>query len=581
MQKRYINWCFWFVAFCGLYWCLSSPRDHLSPPDSVSIELLSEIVARKCPPQGRLIIHIAKECSPVVSFGGVGNFLGELVEAQAASMEDTCIVVILPKYRFEETSRLTAKYAYMFKGRNVVGNLFHRYHAGITHIMIGAPSCYPNLWAGAREESAYDRPAGIQKDDRDLFFSFMSAEVVRLLKSRQLAESPSAVVHAHGATNVPVLMFLRFTQREQKIRLVYTVHDYNSEPKLKYAAHKIAEYVSFRGHTSNRCVHGRRHSFACALTGGTPRGTPDYLGRSSLGAEYFAACADDISTVSAGMIKHVMDISDGYAELLLKFRSEQRLWPISNWVTNALWTEARSLVPLGDTIAGKAEAKRKLFALFPEYGIGQDDLTLSEIACVIGWVGRFEHNKGLLLLPEILEAACESTCSLVIAGHVTSKQSKRALATQMKKMRAISQQKKCSFMLFADKKQQNMYAGIIRASQDIVIVPSISEAFGLVAAEALAYGTIPVVSEVGGLSEIVIPYDGLNNFVWTGFTFPLFDSAARTRLSLRITLSTAANAHLQSRTSGNLSALHERLIWSTPIRSSSAGGLQKYIRIYE
>lgn len=552
----------------------------MSPADSVSIEWLSAIVAQQCLHRGRLIIHIAKECSPVVSFGGVGQFLGELAEAQAKYMEDDCIVVIMPKYRFEEKSRLTAEYKYRFKGQNVVGNIFYRYRSGISHIMIGAPSCYPRLWLGMREETAYDRPNGMQKEDRDLFFGFIAAEVVRLLKSMQSEETPSAVVHAHGATNVPILGFLRTTQDEGKFILVYTVHDYNSEQNLKYTADKIAEYLSHRGHyTSHRCTPETLSLFACSLSGVKSREDPGCLGRIRLGPEYFASCADAISTVSAGMIKHVMEISDGYTELLLRYRSQQRLWPILNWVTESLWREARRLVPSGSTIEMKAEAKRRLFALFPEFGIGHLSLR-SEDACVIGWVGRFEPNKGALLLPDILEASCESRCVLVIAGHITSKHSRKMLETQKKKLHEISEKKDCPVMLIADKVQQDKYSGIIRASQDIVIVPSTSEAYGLVAAESLAFASIPVVSQVGGLPEIVSPYNGMNNFVWTGFTFPHFDSIALTRLSLRITLLTATEVLFQSRVSGNLSLLHDRLILSTPLRNSSAGGLQKYISLY-
>ena len=46
------------------------------------------------------------------------------------------------------------------------------------------------------------------------------------------------------------------------------------------------------------------------------------------------------------------------------------------------------------------------------------------------------------------------------------------------------------------------------AEHDVVLVPSLAEAFGLVAVEAIASGRWVVARNVGGLSEIII--DGVN-----------------------------------------------------------------------
>lgn len=57
------------------------------------------------------------------------------------------------------------------------------------------------------------------------------------------------------------------------------------------------------------------------------------------------------------------------------------------------------------------------------------------------------------------------------------------------------------------------------ASCDVVVVPSLSEAFGLTAAEALALGVPVVASKVGGLPEVVV--DGV-----TGLLVPPADASA-------------------------------------------------------
>jgi len=57
------------------------------------------------------------------------------------------------------------------------------------------------------------------------------------------------------------------------------------------------------------------------------------------------------------------------------------------------------------------------------------------------------------------------------------------------------------------------------AAADVAVVPSVYEPFGLVALEAAALGTPLVVSDTGGLAEIVTNGE-------SGLTFPALDAAA-------------------------------------------------------
>ncbi len=58
------------------------------------------------------VYHVSKECAPVVAFGGVGQVLGDLVNAQAGTLRDTSIIVILPKYAFLEPTSVIARISY-------------------------------------------------------------------------------------------------------------------------------------------------------------------------------------------------------------------------------------------------------------------------------------------------------------------------------------------------------------------------------------------------------------------------------------------------------------------------------------
>ena len=55
---------------------------------------------------------------------------------------------------------------------------------------------------------------------------------------------------------------------------------------------------------------------------------------------------------------------------------------------------------------------------------------------------------------------------------------------------------------------QEEYGPVLRAAADIVFVPSKTEAFGLVAAEGLAYGALVVTTGVGGLRDFLVGVKG-------------------------------------------------------------------------
>ena len=62
-------------------------------------------------------------------------------------------------------------------------------------------------------------------------------------------------------------------------------------------------------------------------------------------------------------------------------------------------------------------------------------------------------------------------------------------------------------------------AHLIEAGVDSFLMPSRFEPCGLNQLYSLAYGTPPIVRQVGGLADTVIPFDGHNLEGATGFGF--------------------------------------------------------------
>jgi glycogen synthase len=245
-------------------------------------------------------------------------------------------------------------------------------------------------------------------------------------------------------------------------------------------------------------------------------------------------------------------------------------------VSNELWKSARERISLEAPSQGRHDAKLQLSNIFRQFGVG----SFSPSECVVGWTGRFEQNKGLRLLPSILQVVCDAGCTLAISGYSTNaKMQKDFELVTLRRLKHISRANACSFFILGTKEDQRLHSMVVRAATDIIIVPSYSEGFGLVAAEALAFGTIPVVSDVGGLPDIIRPLQETDDGVWTGLTFPVFDGKEEeTSLSVSNALSLAIETFNHARASNVLGDLQKRIIETTPLRDE---GLRQYNALYQ
>jgi glycosyltransferase involved in cell wall biosynthesis len=112
---------------------------------------------------------------------------------------------------------------------------------------------------------------------------------------------------------------------------------------------------------------------------------------------------------------------------------------------------------------------------------------------VIGYIGRLAEEKGVTTLLQALPAVFKrhpESC-LVIIGDGNQRM---ALEAQTASLRIHEQ------VYFAGERRD---ASELMAAMAIIVVPSLTESFGLVAAEALAAARPVVASAVGGLPEVV------------------------------------------------------------------------------
>jgi hypothetical protein len=129
------------------------------------------------------------------------------------------------------------------------------------------------------------------------------------------------------------------------------------------------------------------------------------------------------------------------------------------------------------------------------------------------FLGRFEKIKGIEFLNGIAKLASKLKFNIFLMGYFIPGQSEpKEIISKLSKLKNV--------FLIDDSKKQKEVGVFIRALADFIIVPSTVEGYGLVAAEGQLYGSIPVVSNIGGLQDIVLDYHQ-HPTNWTGFFFDI------------------------------------------------------------
>ncbi len=127
---------------------------------------------------------------------------------------------------------------------------------------------------------------------------------------------------------------------------------------------------------------------------------------------------------------------------------------------------------------------------------------------MFGMVCRLTHQKGFHYLLPILESFLRNQVQVVIVGT-----GEPEIAATLHKM-AQQYGDKLAFV----ETYNNRLAHLVEAGSDFFLMPSEFEACGLNQIYSMAYGTLPIVREVGGLKDTVQDYDKFPEYA-TGFSF--------------------------------------------------------------
>jgi starch synthase len=334
---------------------------------------------------------------------------------------------------------------------------------GLTVYFIGRDEFFDRRSTYGNGERDYE-----DNDARFIFFCKAVVEVMRITEIR------ADVVHSHDWQAALMPLLLRYEERRSGISLamktVFTIHN-----------------IAFQG------IYPMR-SFA--LTN-----LPDELLNID-GLEYYGQInlmkggilfADRVTTVSPRYAQEIQSPEFGCGlEGVVGTRADD-LVGLVNGIDTRVWNPARDrLLPAryeAQDLTGKAVCRAALLNL-----MGMDDAFKGP---VFGMICRLTAQKGLDLLLAAKDFFIEQDCRLIVLG-TGDKRFETALYDL-----AQAHRHKIALSL----KHDEEISHLIEAGADFFLMPSHFEPCGLNQMYSQVYGTVPVVTRVGGLTDTVVDID--------------------------------------------------------------------------
>ncbi|MDC7784157.1 glycogen synthase GlgA [Rhodoplanes tepidamans] len=404
-----------------------------------------------------LVLSVVSELFPFVKTGGLADVAGALPGALAP--ENVRTVTLVPGYpavlaALREPSPVL-EVADLFGGP---ARLVHGRARAVELIAIDAPHLYD------RPGNPYMAADGRDWPDNAVRFGALGLMAARLASGEVPALRPD-ILHAHDWQAGLAAAYLRY-RFERRPRTVMTVHN-----------------LAFQGlFPASLLASLALPPQAFSINGVEFHGEIGFL-KAGL------ALSDWITTVSPTYAAEIRTREYGMGlDGLLRGRTE-RLSGILNGIDDAVWNpsrdpliaanfDARRIAP---RIANKAVLKKRM-------NLAADD------ALLFGVVSRLTWQKGLDMLVEVLPTLLATGSQLVVLGS-----GERNLQQAFLDAARIHPGRVACVIGYDEE-----LAHLIQAGADALLMPSRYEPCGLAQMCALRYGTLPVVSHVGGLADTVI-----------------------------------------------------------------------------
>ncbi len=417
------------------------------------------------------VLFAAFEATPFIKTGGLGDVAGSLPSALKGRYCD--IRVILPKLRqIPEQYRKKMKPLCTF----TVPLGWRQQYCGIETLKLGKIQYY-----FVDNEYYFGRDAAYGYDDDCERVAFFSKAILECLQHIDFIPHVLHINDWHTAL-VPVFLHEQYGHLEQyrNIKTVVTIHN-----------------LKFQGICGEFALGDILGLHGC-------KNAADQLHWNSDAINFLQSAlyySDYITTVSPTYAHEIC--TPAYGERLdgILSQRQDRLSGILNGIDTVKFSPATAPTPFSfEDMAGKKACKAAIQA---EFGLPQrEDVPLMVL------ISRLTDQKGLDLLAGAMPELIHQDIQLAILG--TGDEYYERL---FKNYAAALPEKVAICCAFDEPLSCRMYAGA-----DLFLMPSLFEPCGLSQMISMAYGTLPLVRETGGLKDSVIPYNQYTG-EGTGFSF--------------------------------------------------------------
>jgi starch synthase len=404
------------------------------------------------------VLAVASEIFPLVKTGGLADVTGALPSALgAAGAETTTMVPGFPAVLDVLTDVVAVhRFSDLFGGPATV---LRGSAASLDLLVLEAPHLY------ARTGNPYLGPDGREWFDNGVRFAALGAAAAAVAAG--IAPGLAFdIVHAHDWQGAMALVYLHFHDGPRP-RTVLTIHN------LAFQGRYPADLFPRLGLPDS----------AFAIDGLEYYGDVDFL---KGGLSY----ADRITTVSPTYAREITGLENGMGlDGLLRHRAGV-LSGIMNGIDDTVWNPAvDGLIPTRYTARTLEQRPINKAALQQRMGLDENPDSL-----LVGVISRLTSQKGLDMVIDRLDGFAADGLQLALLGSGEPDLERAFVAATERDPGSIA----CTVGY------NEQLAHMIQAGSDALLVPSRFEPSGLTQLCALRYGSIPVVSRVGGLADSVI-----------------------------------------------------------------------------
>ncbi len=423
------------------------------------------------------ILFVSSEVTPFAKTGGLADVSGALPKALKKLGVD--IKVVMPRYYAINRESLERLPISLGVDMGSLGEVWAGVYKGYL------PDSEVEIYF-IEHEGFYGR-SGLYTDehrngysDNDIRFIFLSKAA--LVLSKALHFKPD-IIHANDWHTASIPILLKTTLKNDpffdKSRSILTIHNLQHQGVF----HKRAMEILGVGWEHFNPFELEALDNVNFLKGGI-------------------AFCDALTTVSKKYAKEIQTREFGFGLEDHIRANAYKLFGILNGVDYDEWDPSKDRYLAKnydvDSIEGKAVCKEDIQRFF--------NLKIDKDIPLLGFIGRFAEQKGIVLLASIFEKLMQNEIQFIILGS-----GEKWAESFFGGMSAKYKGKFGSFIGY-----NNELAHKIEAGCDLFLMPSLFEPCGLNQIYSLRYGTLPIVRATGGLDDTIINYPEKNS---NGFKF--------------------------------------------------------------